>query len=41
VGQPANEWRDVKDRPYQLDGQGSFMLARAIAAFANAAGDCS
>ena len=38
VGQPETEWLDVKERPYHLDEQGSFMLARDIVAFANASG---
>ena len=38
VGQPETDWLDVKDRPYHLDEQGSFMLARDIVAFANADG---
>ena len=38
VGQPETEWLDVKDRPYHLDEQGSFMLARDIVSFANAGG---
>jgi hypothetical protein len=38
VGQPETEWLDVKDRPYHLDEQGSFKLARDIVAFANASG---
>lgn len=38
VGQPETDWLDVKDRPYRLDVEGSFMLARDIVAFANASG---
>jgi len=38
VGQRETEWLDAKGSLYDLDERGSFMLARDIAAFANAAG---
>jgi hypothetical protein len=36
LGQPETDWLDVKDRLYELDETGSFLLARDVAAFANA-----
>jgi hypothetical protein len=38
IGQPETDWLDVKDRLYELNQVGSFLLARDVAAFANAAG---
>jgi hypothetical protein len=38
IGQPETDWLDVKGRLYELDEVGSFLLARDVAAFANAAG---